>query len=76
MTWVLKFKTQGNPFLILGWNSAQTYLQPHFSSVYLSAGQHKEINIAVMGVVDTFGQRAVAAAAIAIYTNEPHSLNK
>ena len=35
------------------------YLQPHcskgvFGNVYLSAGQHNEVNIAVMGVVGTF----------------------
>ena len=28
----------------------------NFGNVYLSAGQHKEVNIAGMGVIDTFGQ--------------------
>ena len=48
---------------------AQTYLQPHYSNgvssnVYLSAGQHYGVNIAgnaiaIMGVVDTFGQGVI-----------------
>ena len=45
---------------------ARTYLQPCydnevFGNVYLSAGQHLEINIAVMGVVDTFGHKLICA---------------
>jgi hypothetical protein len=61
------FITQIRPIMTLKSNNARTYLQPHygngvFGNVYLAfswtklRGKHCRHPIAVMGVVDTFGQ--------------------